>query len=931
MSKTSSKYLVIALLLLFSFGVVVYGFSLYNNSLKEDLSLGASDTLTELTNQQQFNLYSKMSSDIKSIKNIAKAIRFIPQDKRDTIELLNKLDENTNFEYMLMTGLDGKGFASNGKEIDISKRSYFQSVIAGRTLLCNPMSSIYNDENTVVPIVTPILENDHVIGVLVGAYRVDNLNNLILPLYEGKGFAYVTDSSGNIILKPANEKQFCENYQGNNLLEILQQAVPIKYDNQEKIKNNMQEQKSGHMQFSIDGQKRLMNYAPLKINDWYIFMVIPESIISKQTNGIAEKSAILTISVLLFLFFLIFYILWQQRKSDKSRAEYLDNLERIAYFDELTELPNIYKFKSMARKILEQNTKKCFLIAKFDILNFRAINEMFGFDTGSQILQIVARYIQKSKELFEREFLVCARLNADEFIIIDEYSVSTAKISMYVNKFESMLNKEVSELLNGYKLEIRYGRYFLSKGEVDITQAIENANLAHRTIKENKLGKICDYNEDLRRQFMRIVEIENRMQSALDNEEFKVFLQGKFDLNSEKIVGAEALVRWQEKNGNYVLPGQFIPLFEKNGFVIKLDFYMFENVCKIIDKWIKADVEVVPISVNFSRMHLNSINFVEKLEAITNKYSVPRKFLEIEVTESIFFENERAMEELLISLHNAGFKLSMDDFGIGYSSLGLLKNLPVDVIKIDRSFFDNNKYKTRAKSVIESVMQMAKKLGIHTVAEGVENIEHIKLLKEVGCDMVQGFYYSKPMPANLFINSKNAVAVKSLQDNESQFELIKYFEEYVLKNNNSMITISAFEVYKLAIREILMKKYGEGEMLEVFRVCGELCGKVYAKQFLTPNKELEELVTDLKNFFDKENFGSLEAKPIDNQKREVIISIKPNSNVYEIPNTEKTSCWYNQGMVTGMLCQYVKENYSIIEIDCLEANKDICKFRIYFK
>ncbi|MEG0229030.1 MAG: EAL domain-containing protein, partial [Oscillospiraceae bacterium] len=219
-------------------------------------------------------------------------------------------------------------------------------------------------------------------------------------------------------------------------------------------------------------------------------------------------------------------------------------------------------------------------------------------------------------------------------------------------------------------------------------------------------------------------------------------------------------VRWQKPDGILVSPSEFIPIFENNGFITKLDMYMFEQVCKIIKGWIDLNLPVIHISVNFSRNHLLNYNFINELIEISEKYHVPRKYIEIELTETVIFENEELIEAVLHKIHSAGFTFSMDDFGTGYSSLGLLKNLPVDVIKIDRSFFTNSKYIARANYVVESVMIMAKKLNIYTVAEGIEEIEQIDFLKKIGCDIVQGFYYAKPMPADDFyefakLNNKN--------------------------------------------------------------------------------------------------------------------------------------------------------------------------------
>jgi FOG: EAL domain len=241
---------------------------------------------------------------------------------------------------------------------------------------------------------------------------------------------------------------------------------------------------------------------------------------------------------------------------------------------------------------------------------------------------------------------------------------------------------------------------------------------------------------------------------ALKNEEFKVFLQPKYLLKDETIGGAEALVRWINNGKTVSTPNIFIPIFEQTRFILKFDMYMFENVCKLIRTWIDENKKLVTVSVNFSRLHFANKNFVNDLCSIADKYSVPHNLLEIEITESAVISNISALEEILNELHKQNFTFSIDDFGTGYSSLGMLKDISVDVIKIDKSFFDKCESDERARMVIDSVMKMTKPLKICTVAEGIEEKVYIDFLKKIGCDMVQGFYYSKPIPAEEFTKTK---------------------------------------------------------------------------------------------------------------------------------------------------------------------------------
>lgn len=755
MSFFKNKYLLIATALVSLVIVAVYSLSLYKASLVEDMGNGACDTLNELTDQQAFNLNVRLQSDINSIKNAAKAISYINNGDVDLPALLREFVNDTNFEHIVLVDSNGRGTSSNGAIVDVGNRDYFASAMQGETVLSIPVVSKIDNENIIAPIITPVYTDNKILNVLIGAYDINNLSKMLLPSYGGEGFAYVTDSKGEVIISPSSNNAFDKH---NNVLMGFGEADVIKYDNKLAVQDNMMSGRPGHSVISLGNQRLFVHYTKLSINDWYIFMMVPEKSIISQSSGIIARSTVLIYVVIAIMCFFVAVILWLQRRSGKARAEYTSSLEKIAFYDEITGLPNLYRFKMLANRKLSENHAAQGALLKFDINNFKLINETYGYSTGNLVLQTVARAIEKVRDTQEIDDVIYARINADEFVVFD---ISDITIDNVGNRFDSFLaefEQMVSQIIKGWHIEFSYGRYFLELGEYDIYDALEKVNLAHRTAKNQKNGYSCDYNESLKQQYVRRVEIEQKMEAAMANGEFRVYLQPKYELAGEKIVGAEALVRWVHPDGEVIAPAHFIPIFEVNGFVTKLDMYVFEQVCVLLRSWVDDGKPAVPVSVNFSRMHLANEDFVRQLVAIANRYSVARRFLEVELTESVFLENEEVLQSLLISLHDAGFRLSMDDFGTGYSSLGLLKNLPVDIIKIDRSFFTDNKDKSRAKSVVESVLQLAKKLSIFTVAEGVESRENVDFLREVGCDVVQGFYYAKPRPAELFFDTDSDFA-----------------------------------------------------------------------------------------------------------------------------------------------------------------------------
>lgn len=749
-----NKFAITTVVLFLSIAVVTIAPFVYNSILQDYLVKQINETISDTAQQQKFNFSSKIEADVVKMKSLALLARSFPDDKETVRKIIDELAEQSGYEYIIIANQYGDALVNNGKTLSISNADYFKRDLLGETVISEPTNSIITDTR-VISISTPIYKDNKITGVLVGAFKTDNLADVFLPAFDGMSFVYITDKNGEIIVNPENERElFVNRYGITNLFEGFNQSQFLTgYSSYDEMILNLDENISGCSKISINGIGEFVYYDKAGVSDWNIFVAVPEAYVSIAGNSVMSNSTWLALAIIITYFISIAYILFMQNMSDLEKTKHTAELEKVAFFDELTGLSNINKFKIDAGKILAANTGVPFVITKLDALNFKMINELYGFETGDEVIKAIADFFiedKKNRSGITRGAI--ARVGSDEFVMLDIAPSDNVEIDALTIALEEEFNEKIHTVLGSYKVEFRYGKYFLDLGETVINDAIEKANIAHRITKTNKNTKICDYNDAFKKRIIRDVELENRASETLENKDFKVFLQPKYDINNETIVGAEALVRWQEKDGGLISPGEFIPLFERNGFIIKLDMYMFESACKIIRGWIDEKKPVVTISINFSRLHLQNSKFVSQLVLIAQKYNVPRKYIEIELTESVMYNNETALTKLLHDLHDVGFTLSMDDFGSGYSSLGLLKNLPVDVVKIDRSFFANNIYETRAKAVISSVMSMAKKLGIETVAEGVETGEHVDFLREVGCNMVQGYYYARPMPAENFFD-----------------------------------------------------------------------------------------------------------------------------------------------------------------------------------
>ncbi len=287
----------------------------------------------------------------------------------------------------------------------------------------------------------------------------------------------------------------------------------------------------------------------------------------------------------------------------------------------------------------------------------------------------------------------------------------------------------------------------------------DGAGIARASIKGNALENIGFYDQNIKDTLKSKRNIEDKMRSALKNGEFVMYLQPKYNIPDSAIIGAEALVRWIDPEKGIIPPNDFIPVFEKNGFVVKIDQYIWECAARQIRHWLNEGLPAIPISVNVSRIHLTDSGFVDKLESIIKKYNIPRELLELEITESI--ENVN-INEMIQLAKDSGFRLLMDDFGSGYSSLNTLKSTPFDVLKIDRSFLSSSMESSRGQKIISHTIAMSRDIGLELIAEGVETKEQADFLSGCGCNLAQGYFYSKPVPVDMFDKLlRNSLLVKS--------------------------------------------------------------------------------------------------------------------------------------------------------------------------
>ena len=418
----------------------------------------------------------------------------------------------------------------------------------------------------------------------------------------------------------------------------------------------------------------------------------------------------------------------------KLRIEKRNRLLELAYIDPITGLGNYNAYLARTKEKLEVNSKKTIII--LDIDKFKSFNKKYGHMKGNELLKRVGEEI---KHAIRKTDIVC-RLANDVFGIFLVGEVDVEGIT-------KRLNNKISRIYIGdiwYNLRISMGVYICDKDEKDIQSIIDKAIMAHDSIKGKYHVPYGVFTEEFEQKIIRESEIENIMEEAIKNKEFEVYYQPQISTKTEKIEGAEALVRWK-KDGKMISPSEFIPIFEKNYFIIKLDEYVYKRVCENIQEMKKQLKEIPKISVNISKESLAEKNFLEKYMNITKQYDISPSNLEIEITERTTVDNNIDMKEILEEIKEKGFSIAIDDFGTGYSSLNMLEMLPIDMIKIDKSFIDRIGEKNETINLLEIILLISKKLNLKTVAEGVEKREQVEYLKKENCDFIQGYFYAKPL------------------------------------------------------------------------------------------------------------------------------------------------------------------------------------------
>ena len=644
------------------------------------------------------------------------------------------------YETSYVVTTNGVGYDNNGKAVNVKSKEFFRNAAPIKTVVCYD-KKMFGDK---IIVITPKIKDFSCEGYFISVSSVsfDVPQKFAKDIYE----IYVLDDENNVIAHNELGKDDFDiksvkdgNSDDSEMTMWYRDLISEDFETFKEVEEDSAEIDLKKM-ISSTVPMNIWYKHPLEINDWQVISKVNIS------RGIAKEDsfALLLAWMVIGPIIIIFITLIINFASMAGQISSNRKLISLIYLDTITGKTNWIKFKSDAAKLLKKRKKNDYALVSFDICKFRMYSDMYGNGEADKLLvrvsDICHNFIKKRHELATRQ-------GGDTFSLLIEYT----GFDMLKKRVED-LSAALSKVNAKTAIKYHFGVYEIK----DRTMAIDRINNLSGIAKDagansSQMNGISYFDNEIHLRLVSEREIENTMEAALEKKEFIVYLQPKYNSQNEELSGAEALVRWLSEEKGLMSPAKFIPIFEKNGFITKLDDYMLNEICALQKRWKEEGRKLFPISVNISRAHFEKPDLAEHIRDIVKQYDIPFSCIEIELTESAFFDDKNLLIETVKRLREYGFVVSMDDFGSGFSSLNSLKDIPLDIIKLDAGFFNiANDEDNRSSFIIEDTIAMAKHLRMQTVAEGIETRQQVDFLCSLGCDLIQGYYFARPMPIDEF-------------------------------------------------------------------------------------------------------------------------------------------------------------------------------------
>lgn len=730
MNSTKKRHtLPLLLTLILDMALIISVFFLMNH-VQKLLDSDAKINLTEIVTQNKDVISSKIKLELNNLQLIAQQLsdEFLraPDDSYETRKnLFLEYSSNKGDGQIVWSDAEGQAVQAGGQTVDIAGRKYFQLSMEGTSNISERMISRVSGEDIFV-LCVPLKANGSIIGTIQKQYTPTEMYDLCtVSLFSEQGAVYIINREGYILITSKQDEYTKES---DNYYRYLYTSNP---EASQRLQADIQNNKAGFMETDLNGVKQFSAYTPVDdVYDWYLISSVATNAVSPNATFVIKLFYCILVAVALFFAFIMLYYL-----SYRNRQQ--ANLERLAFVDPVTQGNTYTKFiLDLDEQLSDRKPEQNFALLSFDIENFKYINSCYGFEKGDRILRSI--YELYASKITNRELI--ARVSGDQFVLMLEDASE--------ERLKTLFEPEYND--GEIKVYLFAGLYNISNFSESVNLMVDKASTAAQKIKGFRHHPIGVYSKQFDLEIAHNEEMKRAIEQALANGEIIPYFQPKVNIYNHKLTGAEALARWQKPDGTLVAPNDFIPICEKTGLIVVLDMTIFEKTLQFLRQNLDLGVPCLPISVNFSRMHLLNPNFLQTLMNKINEYKIPPELIEVELTETVIFDNYSSMEELINQLHENNVQISMDDFGSGYSSLHMLKDVAIDVLKIDRGFLRDTEHSDRQRIIVGTIIQMAQQLNIRVVVEGVESEQHLALMREFGCSVAQGYYFSKPISQEKF-------------------------------------------------------------------------------------------------------------------------------------------------------------------------------------
>lgn len=706
---------------------------IFSNSIADKMGKYMNDTMENSAELCAEMIERQYENDMHMLDSLAEQLSNSFDDNPElAIERMTSFAERYEMKRVAFSFPDGVTLTTDNSEFNMKGGENFERALMGERILSNVIVDRADGKLINVYVIPVYHKNtEEIVGVLAAVYNSETFEDILAAsAFHGEGYTYIVDSKGKVVINSNHSNAIKEL---DNLYEYVNE-----YDSHTAslLKTKLESGEEGFFEIQRNRQDNLYTYfKKININDWYVFSMAPETILEETKIAVMSRVLMYCMAIFVCSLFVIYSIRYVLKEKNKQ-------LEMALYVDPLTGGRSYKKFSIDCEERLKKEPEKKAALVFLDIDNFNLIATLYGYEESIDTIRRIYGLIQNCVG----EKGITGRNSSDQFCIMYFYDEQ--------KEFETMLNDFVKAIHDNVKFETMLrpsmGIYIVEDHNEDLYNMLHKARIAHETIKHTEDSIIAYYDTGFRDRKYQNMHMKGEMENALHNHEFVPYLQPKYSAEIGKICGAEALVRWITPEGKIVPPGQFIPLAENTGFVRELDKVIFMQVCNLQKNILEQGIVPVPISVNVSRQLLYDKYFADFYCNYMKQLEIPTNLVELEITESAFFEDIDLFRSTLEKLRNFGFRILMDDFGTGYSSLMMLHSVPIDIIKLDKSFIDDYEDE-KGSSIIQCVLNLARMLKLPVVAEGVETKEQYLYLKNSGCEVIQGFYFSKPIPTEEFL------------------------------------------------------------------------------------------------------------------------------------------------------------------------------------